>query len=115
MQNLAVLMHMNGYAKVGSLGRVLNAYRKFASDGWNVTFFTSERTNKDIELGFDAQIVSQLPYNLPERFNAGYQSIMPVLHLGMGKKIDLIITDQAYAGFPAPLSRKLWGQKGKNC
>jgi glycosyltransferase involved in cell wall biosynthesis len=102
---------MNGYAEVGSLSRVLNAYRKFASDGWNVTFFTSERTNKDVNLDFDARIVPQLPYNLPKRFNAGYQTIMPILHLGMGKKIDLIITDQAYAGFPAPLAGKLWGAK----
>ena len=66
MRHLAVMISMNGYAGVGSLARTLDVYRKFASNGWDVTFFTSERTNKNIKLDFDARIIPQFPYNLPE-------------------------------------------------
>lgn len=66
MRNLAVLMQISGYANVGSLDRTLNVYRKFTEDGWNVTFFTSEQTNRDININFDTAIVPQRPYNLPK-------------------------------------------------
>ena len=63
MPKLAVIIPLNNFVQIGSLGRTLNVYRKFAEDDWDVIFFTCEQTHKDIDIDFKVEIVPQFLTN----------------------------------------------------
>jgi glycosyltransferase involved in cell wall biosynthesis len=99
------------WEQVGSLKREVAIYKKFAEHGWNVVFYTYDRTSAIPDVGFSAKIQVQWPFLLPERLNWAYQLFLPVLRFVSGRKSSLIITNQAHGGWPAVIAGRLWNAK----
>jgi glycosyltransferase involved in cell wall biosynthesis len=99
------------WGEIGSLHRELAIYKRFAKEGWNVSFYTYDRISKLPDIGFAAEVYPQWPYILPKRLDWLYQAIMPILRFGSGKRSSIIITNQAHGGWPAIIAGRLWGAK----
>jgi len=102
---------LNTWDNVRSLHRELAIYKRFAKEGWNVSFYTYDRISKLPDIGFAAEVYPQWPYILPKRLDWLYQAIMPILRFGSGKRSSVIITNQAHGGWPAIIAGRLWGTK----
>ena len=96
---------------VGSLSREVALFKRLASRGWSVTFFTYDRTNSLPDLGFEATVAPQWPYLFPKGLNALYQALLPLLRWRSGRKCTVLMTVQAHSALPAVLASRIWRTK----
>ena len=99
---------LNTWKKTGSLSRETALYKKFAQDGWNVSFFTYDRTKDLPSLDFNANVIPQHPFNFPKRFDPLYRLFLPMLRSVQGKNSSIIITNQAHSGSVAVKAARRW-------
>ena len=99
------------WQRVGSLSREIALYRRLADKGLNITFFTYDLSKKVPELGFSAQIVTQWPFVLPNRFGLLYQILLPFIRYRSGRNISAIFTNQAHSGWPSIIAGYIWRAK----
>lgn len=115
MPHLAVFASNNNglgtWKRIGSLCREVAIYKEFAQDGWDVSFYTYDRSRNLPDIGFAAKVYSQWPYLLPRRLGFLYRRLLPLLFFHRAKKTDIIITNQAHSSGPAILASRLWGAK----
>ncbi len=115
MPHLAVFSSNNSglstWNHIGSLYREVAIFKKFVEHGWDVSFYTYDRTRKLPDIGFDVEIHSQWPYILPEKLGFLYRHLLPFLLFREGKKADIIITNQAHSSGSSILAGRLWAAK----
>lgn len=115
MPHLAVLSSnnsgLNTWDRIGSLYREVAIYKKFTEHEWDMSFYTYDRSRKLPDIGLAAKIHSQWPFLLPKKLGFLYRCSLPILFLRKGKKVDIIITNQAHSSGPAILAGRLWGAR----
>jgi glycosyltransferase involved in cell wall biosynthesis len=99
------------WERIGSLHREVAIYKKFVDLGWQVTFYTYDRTRKLPDIGFAANVCPQWPFLLPKKLSFLYRQLLPFLRYLKGRKTDIIITNQAHSCGAAILAGKLWKAK----
>ena len=102
---------LTSWDKIGSLHRELAVYKRFAERGWGVSFYTYDRCSKYPLPGFSVNVYTQRPYLFPKRLNWLYYLLLPILRIGMGRKTDVIMTNQAHGGWPGIVAGRVWGAK----
>jgi glycosyltransferase involved in cell wall biosynthesis len=115
MPSLAVFLTVNrglwDWERTGSLSREMAIYKDLAEAGWTIHLYTYDRTLKIPQIGFDAEIHPQWPYIFPRQFSCCYQRLLPRRFSQLGKKTDIIITNQAHGSGPAVPAARLWKSK----
>lgn len=102
---------LNAWQDVGSLSREVAIYKVLSKHGWDVSFYTYDRTRHLPRLGFDAKVYSQRPYLFPRSMDFIYQGLVGVLRYFSGCKTSVVVTNQAHGGWPAVIAARLWGAK----
>lgn len=115
MPHLAVFASNNNglgtWKRIGSLCREVAIYKEFAQDGWDVSFYTYDHSQKLPDIGFTANVYPQWPYLLPKKLGFLYRYMLPLRFLTRGKKVNIIITNQAHSASPAIQAGRLWRAK----
>jgi len=99
------------WERIGSLHREVAIYKKFVEHGWEVSFYTYDRTRKPPDIGFAANVYPQWPFLLPKKLGFLYRQMLPFLRYYKGRKTDILITNQAHNCGAAILAGKLWKAK----
>jgi len=102
---------LGAWERIGSLSREVALYKRFAQEGWDVSFYTYDRTRKLPDIGFAAEIHPQWPLLLPRKAGFLYRMLLPRIFFHKGRKADVIITNQAHSGGPAIAAGRMWKAK----
>lgn len=94
----------------GFLDREVALYRELQQNGWKITFFTYDRSRKIPAINA-IRTICQWPFVLPRRLNWIYEMAMPLLRFRQGQNSSVIMTNQAYRGWPAIIAGKIWRSK----
>ncbi len=99
------------WERKGLLSREITLYQQLQKQGWQILFFTYDRTKKLPTLPPNINVICQWPFVIPKRFNFLYELILPFIRFHRRKDLSLIITNQAYRGWPAIVAGKIWNRK----
>jgi glycosyltransferase involved in cell wall biosynthesis len=102
---------LSNWQELGSLNRELSVYQKLSNQGCSVILYTFDRTRKIPSLDFSAKIISSWPYLFHMRFLPLYICLMPFLYYWQGRKVDILITNQAHSGWGAIIASWVWRNK----
>ncbi len=115
MPEIGLLFSDNGglhqWGRTGSLSRETALYKLFSQNGWNINFFTYDKTTDLPDLDFPVNIYPQWPVILPKKFRKFYQNILPWRYKKAGRKLNVLITNQAHSAGPAVKAARKWKTK----
>jgi len=112
MPQLAVFFEtLDGWADVGSLDRSLAIYKRFAEDGWDVSFYINRSSSQLPDLGFACELYSCPSGILSKRLNFLYRWVVGLMHLSLRSQDCVILVNHLYHKTPAFHARRLWRAK----
>ncbi|OSM07111.1 glycosyltransferase family 4 protein [Magnetofaba australis] len=99
------------WRRVGSLARELAIHQQLGARGWAETLFTydSERDPGPLPLPPSARIITKWPLGwMRWKLRKLYYALIPFLYFFHGRRLQVLMTDQAGLGWPALWASKVW-------
>lgn len=102
---------LNTFVEIGSLAREMALYKRLAGNGYDVSFFTFDRSRRLTQLDFSANIIPQWPWIRPRHIIYLYFWLLPFLRYRSGRKVSVLVTNQGFNTWIAIVAGWLWRAK----